>query len=277
MTPSKRYAIVTPYYKEDRALIQRCIDSVRAQTIKADHIMVADGHPQSWLDGEGVRHIKLDREHRDFGNTPRGVGALLAIGDEYDGIGLLDADNWLDNDHIEKCLQAAADKHGRAELCDYVIAMRRFMRPDGTDMRLREEKGHVDTNCFFFLRGSFSVVPHWAMMPKKVSIICDRVFYQMLKTHSYKYAHVKTHTVNYHSLWESNYRAVGEPMPPGSKPDIQLASLNPWIRSLPPRAVEIVNRLCGFPLLKRVTLKQRPGEDEGQLTGAVREPVKERN
>jgi hypothetical protein len=61
---------------------------------------VSDGFPQDWLDSANVRHIRLGRPHNDAGNTPRGLGALLAVSEGYDGIGLLDADNWYDEDHI---------------------------------------------------------------------------------------------------------------------------------------------------------------------------------
>jgi glycosyltransferase involved in cell wall biosynthesis len=128
MSGSKRYAIVTPYYKEEKWLLERCIRSVHAQTVKVEHFMIADGHPQDWLDREPMRHLRLDREHRDFGNTPRTIGALLAVSEGYDGIGFLDADNWFENDHVAGCIAAAA----RSETCDYVIARRNLCRPDGS-------------------------------------------------------------------------------------------------------------------------------------------------
>ena len=56
-----RYAIITPYYKEERRLIERCIDSVRNQSLRANQILIADGFPQNWIDTAGVRHFKLDR------------------------------------------------------------------------------------------------------------------------------------------------------------------------------------------------------------------------
>jgi cellulose synthase/poly-beta-1,6-N-acetylglucosamine synthase-like glycosyltransferase len=61
MSQRHRYAIVTPYYGEERKLLQRCISSVKSQTVKADHFLVADGRPQSWIEDEDVRHIELDR------------------------------------------------------------------------------------------------------------------------------------------------------------------------------------------------------------------------
>src|SRR5262245_30947785 len=209
----KRYVIVTPYFKEDKSLIQRCIDSVKGQTVATDHLLVADGHPQSWIDAEEVRHFKLDRAHGDNGNTPRAVGALVAIGEEYDGIGLLDVDNWLDPDHVQACLEAAAACEGGTVKCDYVIAQRRFRRPDQTILPCLEESGHVDTSCFFFLRGSFNVIPYWGMMPRAVSAICDRVFYAMLSRHSFRHARVNKPTVNFNCLYEACYRSIGEHPP----------------------------------------------------------------
>jgi hypothetical protein len=79
MSDNARYAIVTPYYKEDKFLIARCINSVRRQTDPTDHFVVADGFSQAWIDDASVRHLKPGRGHGDFGNSPRGAGALIAI------------------------------------------------------------------------------------------------------------------------------------------------------------------------------------------------------
>ena len=95
-----RVAVVTPYYKEPRGWIERCIASVAAQTHACDHFLVADGHAQDWIDGAGVRHLRLDRGHGDYGNTPRALGALLAVSEGYDAIAFLDADNWYAPEHV---------------------------------------------------------------------------------------------------------------------------------------------------------------------------------
>jgi hypothetical protein len=71
MLRRKRYAIITPYHKENRHLLQRATKSVKSQTVPADHFLIADGFAQEWIDREGVRHIKLDREHGYGGDTPR--------------------------------------------------------------------------------------------------------------------------------------------------------------------------------------------------------------
>jgi hypothetical protein len=244
MTGKARYAFITPYYKEERSLLERCIASVRNQTIPADHFFVADGFPQDWLDNAGVRHFKLDRNHADYGNTPRGVGALIAIGEEYDGIGLLDADNWLEHYHLDACLEAAQTT---PTPCDYVIARRTFRRFDGSIMPVPEDPGHVDTSCYFFLRGSFAVIPYWATQPRIMGILCDRYFYQVLRRQSFTAAQVSRPTVNYRCQWAGPYLSIGEKPPPEAK-SIDLTELENWIRSLSPRELEIASRLVGIPL-----------------------------
>ena len=179
MSDRARFAIVTPYYQEEKWLLERCIRSVREQTLRADHIMVADGFPQDWIDGEGVRHIRLDRAHADYGNTPRTIGALLAVSAGYEGIGFLDADNWYELEHVARCAEAA----GRSEACDYVIAQRHLRRPDGSIIKFDEPppSRFADMSCFFLLPGSYHVIPHLALTPQQIAPVCDRVFYAALK------------------------------------------------------------------------------------------------
>lgn len=238
-----RYAIVTPYCREDKELIERCLASVRRQTIKADHIVVADGVSQHWLDGADCRHIKLDRTHGDFGNTPRGIGAILAISEGYAGIGFLDVDNWLEPDHVEACVAASRIE---TDECDFVIAKRVFRRLDGTIMPVPEERDHVDTNCFFFLRGSFGLLPRWALMPKQLSALGDRYFLAMIGGERITSATVSRPTVNYQCLWKSFYEAIGETAPPNAKPNIDSRKVDEWVASLDPRELDIVRRLTGL-------------------------------
>jgi glycosyltransferase involved in cell wall biosynthesis len=129
----RRDAIVTPYYEEPRALVERCIASVKGQTVTTDHILVADGFPKAGSTTLRSATSKLDQPHRDYGNVARGTGALLAAADAYDGIGFLDADNFLDSDHVQLCVAAGRDGS------DFVVAKRRFVRPDASDFHLAEE------------------------------------------------------------------------------------------------------------------------------------------
>jgi hypothetical protein len=244
-----RYLMVTPYYKEADYFLSRCIDSVRKQNVRCDHLFVADGFPSAFLDSQSIRHIKLDQNHNDFGKTPRGVGCLIGVAEEYDGIGLLDADNWLEPTHLEACLEAASSMPGGIGECDYVVARRYFRRPDETIMPIAEEDGLIDTSSFFFLPGSYDALAFWATMPKAVSPICDRVFTQVLRRRAYKAAYVPKPTVNYHNLWASSYKSLNEPVPKDAKPNADVTNGIVELGTRSPREIEILNRLAGFSLI----------------------------
>ncbi|GGF78308.1 hypothetical protein GCM10007301_42870 [Azorhizobium oxalatiphilum] len=245
-----RVLVVTGYYKEDPTLIKRTIRSVATQTAKrnkvvVDHMLVADGFPQDWIDGEAVRHVRLDRAHADYGNTPRGVGTLLGIVENYDAICYCDADNWFEPQHIEACLALAA-KHGSS--IDYVVARRTMRRPDESVLPIAEEsiEHHVDTNCYFFLPASYPWLHRFASVPNAVSSVGDRLFYAALKAAKLKMAVVQQPTVAYLCLWESLYRAVGETPPVGAKPNVDSSVVRRWLTTLSERERTIVWRLAGL-------------------------------
>lgn len=242
-----RYAIVTPYYKEPRDTLERCMRSVRNQTVQTDHILVADGYPQDWIDTSGVRHLRLDRAHGDFGNTPRGMGAMMAIAEQYDGIGLLDADNWLESEHVATCV-ATFNAASAQNPVDYVVAKRYLRRLDETIMPINDEpiEQHVDTNCFFFFPGSYPLVPHFGLMPKELSPIGDRIFYQAMRSRGLRFAVNAQHTVNYQCMWESVYLSLGEQPPHGAKPNIDGAVVQAWINSRSPSEQILAQRLAGI-------------------------------
>jgi hypothetical protein len=250
--PPGRYIVVTPYYREERRLLERCMAGVRGQTVPTEHLLVADGFAQDWIDGAGVRHLRLDRAHGDYGNTPRGVGAVLAVAEGYDAIALLDADNWFEPTHVESCLAAAISRPGK--VCDFVIARRNLMRPDETRIDLADEpiNEHIDTNCYFFLPGSYHLLHLWATMPPEVSSVGDRVFFSALRAHNLVAAVVEKATVNYHAMFEVFYRAVGEIAPAGAKPAIDGAPVLEWLASLDDRRHAVASRHAGVPLARPV-------------------------
>jgi Glycosyl transferase family 2 len=244
---TSRPIVITPYYKEDPALLRRCMDSVRAQTVPTEHFLVADGYPQDWIDAEPVRHLRLDRAHGDYGNTPRGIAALLATAEGYPAIMMLDADNWLEPEHVQFCLRVAADSPGT----DFVVAKRNFRRPDGSIMPIEEQAttNFIDTNCFAFFPGSYQALPVWALMPKEMSPVGDRVFSVSLRQRGLSGVAITNRaTVNYQCMWESFYRALGEPPPEKVSPTIDAAPLFEWWRSLGERDREIVWRLTGVSM-----------------------------
>ena len=242
---TSRYAIITPYYRESRATLERCLNSVRRQSIHVDHIVIADGFPQQWIDDEPVRHITLDTAHSNFGDTPRGLGALMAVSEGYEGIGLLDADNWLAEHHVSKCLATAAEQPVG---CEFVIARRFLMTPDGRQLNINYDGSpfdFIDTSCFFFLPGSYHALPHWVLIPKPLSPICDRMFYAALKNYKLRSALVEDPTVFYECLWSSVYQTAGLPVPPNAKPNVQVAPILSWLDSLTLEEMDLTNKRAG--------------------------------
>jgi len=246
-----RVAVVTPYFQEPDETLERCLGSVRRQDHPVTHILVADGHPRPLIENAGVRHLRLDRAHADAGNTARGIGALLAVAEEFDAIAFLDADNWFDDRHVSSCIQTA---HSTPEYPDFVVARRRLCRPDGSQLRdsiEEDERGqHVDTSCVFLLRPSFYVAARWATMPKALSAVGDRIFLRLLIVENLRANRNSSTTVNYTCTYRSPYLVANEEPPSSAKPDPDPAHFDAWWRSLSARERIIANRLVGFPLVK---------------------------
>jgi hypothetical protein len=244
----RRYVFVTPYYKESRECLERCIASVKRLTKPADHILVADGFPQHWIDHANIRHLRLDREHRDYGNTPRGIGSLMAVAEGYDGIGLLDADCWLEPDHLEHCLERA-ERVG-LESCGFVAALRTLRRLDESviDVPDHPVAVHVDTSCLLLLPPSFGALAVWILMPREVSAVCDRVFYLALRSRNFIPAFGTKNTVNFTYTYAPIYRSLGEAPPEPIKENPDHAAINAWITTLPPHRLEAINRCLGADL-----------------------------
>ncbi len=258
-----RYAIVTPYYRESRATLERCLKSVRRQSVRADHIVVADGFPQSWIDDEPVRHLRLDAAHADYGDTPRGLGALLAVAEGYEAVGLLDADNWLADDHVEKCLGAAAAQPGG---CDFVIARRYMVAPDGAQLPCEDESpaAFSDTSCFFLLPGAFHALHHWVLTPKPLSPICDRIFYAATRTYGLRPAIMSEPTVYYECLWSSVYEALGLRPPPGAKPNVDFGPMLAWLNKLSHDELILANKRAGSVIRETLGVGKLGGNAVGR-------------
>lgn len=242
-----KIAVITPYFRENPEVLLKNIKSIQSQTVRCDHIMIAEGYAQSWISNEkNVRHIILDKPHSDFGNTPRAIGGMLAISEGYDAIAMLDADNWYDTTHIETCIETAKSSNLGIDNLDYVIGKRRFVSPDGEDLSIDEEPNHIDTNCFFYLKGSFFLIPQWGLYPNKMSHMGDRLFYNVLKKHNLTYAVNDFITVNYTTIYKIHYQITNKPMPADAKDGVDLDAISFWINSLSSRERSILDKLCGI-------------------------------
>jgi hypothetical protein len=74
-----KICVVTPYFQESLEWVVHAHASVKSQTIEARHVLVCDGTtPAQIPDFQGTQ-IVLQRNYRDYGNTPRLIGCFHAI------------------------------------------------------------------------------------------------------------------------------------------------------------------------------------------------------
>lgn len=239
-----KVAVVTPYYNESLATMIRCTNSVAAQTYPCEHYLVADS-PACNCDTsfKVARHIVLGQPHKDYGNTPRGIGALLAISEGADAVCFLDADNSYDPDHVETCVALAGPG------VDFIVARRRLVLPDGTPVPGGDEPidKHVDTNCFFLLPGAFHVIPQQILQPKQLTIVGDRLFLAALQ--GLRCIATEKPTVTYVSNWKVHYEEAGVEPPPDAKGTIYIDKLMMWWRGLTAMERAITLRHLGLKKL----------------------------
>jgi len=212
-----KVAVVTPYYKEPSDILLRCIRSVRNQTHKnVKHFVVSDGYPQNI---RKVEHIKIPPS-ADSGNTPRGVGVLVALAQGYDAIALLDADCWFSPNHIKNMVDTMVREDAPVVTCP-----RQLWNPDtglcfATDV---ESDGNHwnDTNCFLIRRDAAHLFAGWMFGDKKDAYMQDRVFWQRVKESGLKIARNHLPTAHYWTTIAAHYLQHNEPMCKGAKVIIQ--------------------------------------------------------
>ncbi len=225
MSGNMKVAVVTPYYIQDEPILRECQQSVLNQTYSCTHIAVADGHPHPMF-GNAPRtlHVILPQANRDFGNTPRMFGAMLAQSYGFDAVAWLDDDNWFEPEHLETMV--AAHQASGAPL----IACQRILRHlNGAALPVTEPLEdrllHVDANCWLVCRPAFPLFQAWRVPP----LIChkgDRVFFQKAVRERYQIFSTQKRTVNYRTKYGDHYRRAGQAVPPGaySPEDIQAQS-----------------------------------------------------
>ena len=122
-----RVAVISPYYETPLDWMRQCHESVLAQTHPCVQILVADGVPVDELDAWNAQHIRLPQHHADYGDTPRAVGSMSAIGQGFEAIAYLDADNWFAPEHIESLVRLHEETG--ADVC---LSSRDLHRIDGS-------------------------------------------------------------------------------------------------------------------------------------------------
>ncbi|MCM5679769.1 glycosyltransferase family 2 protein [Schlegelella sp. S2-27] len=212
------FAVVTACFDEPLSVLQRCLDSVSAQQVEwpVRQYLVCDDPARELPTARGLVRLNLPHRYDDCGDTPRHIGAQLALRGGCTGLMFLDADNLLDNTHL-----AQAHALHRSSGAPVVVARRRLLRPDGSLLPLASledrELLHVDTNCFVLFGAALHEVIRWATVPRELACIGDRVFWEQLRAKGLPHVALEAPTVGYTCRWAAAYEALGEPPPPESK------------------------------------------------------------
>lgn len=201
-----KIAVITPYYKESVSLLQQCHTSVTNQIVNASvtHFLIADGYPLDEIKSWHIEHMILPQSHDDNGNTPRGLGSLRAKESGYDFIAYLDADNWFHENHLQSMFDKWLETKSNV-ICSY----RTYHQINGEEISIEEidENSfyHVDTSCFFIHKNAFDIIDVWLKMPKRLSPLCDRIFFAAIKWKDHSIAFTKLRTVAFRSQYKFHY------------------------------------------------------------------------
>jgi glycosyltransferase involved in cell wall biosynthesis len=210
-----RVAVITPYYKEDLNTLARCHKSVVAQTYKdVTHFMVADGFPRDYVDTWECEHIKLPN-CADTGDTPRVVGYAVASARGFDAICFLDADCWLEPQHISEMVDIM-----KSSGCAVVTCPRNLYHMDGTFMAVDKEsdgRAFNDTNCYLIHRNAYMLIHAWIQKPPGEGLIGDRYFWFEVCKSGVPMARAIKPTVNYTTTFAFHYELNGLPVPDHAK------------------------------------------------------------
>lgn len=207
-----KVAVITPYYREGKRTLMRCIRSVLEQTHDdVFHVLVSDGYPQDWVNDFSLHHIVLPNVG-NFGDTPRAIGAAYVAGLEADAIVLLDADCWIDPNHIEKMIEVAQKGSG-------IVTCPRNVWIEGQKVGLCLESNGIhfnDTNCYLITKPYFGLFAAWAFKNQKDCIVGDRVFWNEVKRSNASILRSDS-AINYESDYAHHYKMFDMAPPPESK------------------------------------------------------------
>lgn len=242
----KKIAVITPYYKESIEVLKQCHESVLSQSIPATHFFIADGFPNPELGKWNIKHTILPQGHDDNGDTPRGIGGLLAQIENYDYVAYLDADNWFLQDHLSSLIEVM-EKTG----ADIACSFRTMHALDGTELIGVQDSDeisleHVDTSCYLLDRSAFEALEIWLRIPKMLSPICDRIFYMYLKHKKFRITYTKKKSVAFRSQYLVHYQMAGV-VPPNNLKENVAGEAFQWLLSVD-GLKETVNKLGFVPL-----------------------------
>jgi glycosyltransferase involved in cell wall biosynthesis len=210
--PLMKICVVTPYFRTETAWLQQAHDSVREQTVPAHHILICDGSEPARIQSFQGSHIVLQRNYKDYGNTPRLIGCYHAIARGADAIAFLDADNWFDRGHLEGLERFARDN--RLDACS---SGRMLHRLDGSWMAKCSQvnaRPLIDTSCLLVMKPAFQHLLAWTLFPNAVAAEADQHVWQYMKTMGARLGFLDKPTLAYRTRHAVHYQLAGEAPPP---------------------------------------------------------------
>lgn len=203
--------VVTPYFETNPEWVRQAHASVRSQSIPAHHILVCDGSsPVEIADFKGT-HIVLQRNFRDYGNTPRLIGCYRAISQEADAIAFLDADNWYYPDHLENLVAFAQERQ-----LDACCSARMLHRLDGSFMMkcpVVDGSAFIDTNCLLIMKPALKHLIAWGLIAQDVAATADQIVWKHLQSAGARVGFLDRPTVGYRTRHLRHYELANENPP----------------------------------------------------------------
>ena len=207
-----KLCVVTPYFETSDEWVRQAHASVRAQSVDAHHILVCDGTRPAQIEDFRGTHIVLQRNYKDYGNTPRLIGCYQALAMEADAIAFLDADNWYYPGHLEGLLRFVADNQ-----LDAASSARMLHRLDGSVMTkcpVVDGRKFIDTSCLLVMKPAFRHLIAWTLLPQDVSAIMDQFVWKHMADGGARLGFLDLATVAYRTRHVSHYDIAGEAAPP---------------------------------------------------------------
>lgn len=207
----KKVTIITPTVGSQELF--KCIKSVSEQTYEnVEHMIVVDGK-EFWEKSkeiiETVDYNKLELYLPQNVGSGGWYGHRVYAATSYlinsDYVMFLDQDNWLDEDHVAKCVETL-ESHDY----DWVFSLRSIHEPNGTficndnceslgawatwvSLIQGSPNSHIDTSCFFIKREVLvSVAGAWYGQYGQ-----DRIFFHHLSKYYPNFSCTGYNTLNY--------------------------------------------------------------------------------
>lgn len=207
--------IVTPYCQEDVSVLLEAHRSAISQDVDVVHVMVADGFPRADVQAWNCEHISLPKPHRDGGSLARGIGALHAFSCGAQHVFFLDADNWLEPNHVSTLLSAA-----RSSGALVAASCRSLRRLDGSLLTPLDPESDgerfADTSTLMISRGAIGIAALWTILPANVGAACDRFIWEAVKRRNIPRTRTNTVTSHFRTRYSVHYSARGENPPVGT-------------------------------------------------------------